>query len=174
MSRLRLYLDPLPRPVVHRFVRPDGSVGAVPAVRLVAFANMLPLLRPGSGAATYSVVKAAVDTGAHLTIVSDNLRRALRPGVVTPLPFAPGTPAAERLLTIAGGTYPFDLGEIWLHLEDQSGGRLDIRVVGKFTRDGGRLSFPLILGLRGGVLDGHRLTAEPDPAAPFGQRWTVG
>lgn len=134
MSRLRLYLDPLPAPVVHRFVRADGSVGAVPALRLIAFANMMPFLARGADAARFAVVKALVDTGAHMAIVSERLTRALRPGVVIPLPFAPGKPAADKTLSVAGGTYPFDLGEMWLHLEDQSGGRLDIRVVAKFTR----------------------------------------
>jgi len=27
--------------------------------------------------------------------------------------------------------------------------------------------------IRGGFLDGRRLLAEPDPIAPFGQKWTL-
>lgn len=173
MTRLRLYLDVLRPPGDYRFVRPGGTTEAIPALRLIAYANMLRLLRPDPGAATYAVVKAVVDTGAPLSIVGEDLRRALRPGLVTPLPFAAGTPASHRVLSIAGGTYPFDLGEMPLYLEDQSGGKLDVRVVAKFIRDGGRLTTPLILGLRGGLLDGRRLVAEPDPAAPFGQGWAV-
>lgn len=93
---------------------------------------------------------------------------------MTWLPFAPGTPAADKRVIIAGGAFPFDLGELTLKLRDKSGNQISVRTVAKFTRDGGRLSFPLILGLRGGPLDGHRVAADPDPAAPFGQRWTVG
>ncbi|MBX9578764.1 MAG: hypothetical protein K2X87_00505 [Gemmataceae bacterium] len=173
MAPLRLYLDPVDPPVVHRFVRPGGAVGTIRGLRLIAYADMLLQLHPGPGAAGFTVVKAVIDTGAPLTVIGQKLWQHLRPGVMTPLPFAPATPAAHRTLAIGGGTYPFDLGEMALHLADLSGGRLDVRVVAKFTRDGGRLALPLVLGLRGGLLDGRRLLAEPDPAAPFGQGWAV-
>jgi hypothetical protein len=82
-------------------------------------------------------------------------------------------PVHLRSLTIAGGTFGYDLGELVVPLRDRRGGALDVAVVAKLTRDGGALNVPLTLGLRGGALDGRVLRAEPDPAAPHGQRWTL-
>ena len=48
---------------------------------------------------------------------------------------------------------------------------MSLRIVAQLTRDGGALTIPMTLGLRGGVTDGHVLRAEPDPAAPFGHSW---
>ena len=48
---------------------------------------------------------------------------------------------------------------------------MDVRVVAQLTRDNGALTIPMTLGLRGGVIDGRRLRADPDPIVPFGQSW---
>ncbi len=160
-------------PPSHRFVRPDGSVGEVADLRLIAYARFAGQLGDDPAAKQYLVTEAIVDTGAFSAVVGEDLWRHFRPGVVDLLPFARGTPAHHRTLTVAGGTFPFDLGEMTLDLRDRAGGQLAVRTVAKFTRDGGRLAIPLILGLRGGLFDGRRLVAEPDPAAPFGQGWAV-
>jgi hypothetical protein len=50
---------------------------------------------------------------------------------------------------------------------------MTVRVVAQLTRDGGALAIPMVLELSGGFLDGRVLRAEPDPGAPFGQRWEL-
>jgi hypothetical protein len=95
------------------------------------------------------------------------------PGFVRPLPFAQNMPSSLRQLTIAGGTYPYTLGEVSIQLEDRTGTVMNVAIIAKLTQDGGRLPIPFTLGLRGGFLDGRRLLAEPDPSAPFGQSWTL-
>lgn len=173
MARVRLYLDHPYRSQVYRFTRPGGVPDTLPGLRLKAFVSLSGLLLPTATAAPYLYPVCVVDTGAHLSIVPFQLWQHLRPGVVTPLPFDPAMPVLLRSVTIAGGVWPYELGEITLPLRDPSGGRLDVRVVAKFTRDGGALNIPLTLGLRGGVLDGRVLKAQPDPSAPFGQAWTL-
>jgi hypothetical protein len=114
-----------------------------------------------------------VDTGAFLTVVPERIWRYFLPGVVTRLPFHPNVPAHLRRLTIAGGTFPYELGELVIPLVDQEGGALDVTVVAKLTQDGGSLNVPLTLGLRGGFLDRGTLSAGPDAAAAHGQSWTL-
>ncbi|WP_439622922.1 hypothetical protein [Gemmata sp.] len=121
----------------------------------------------------FAITAAVVDTGAFFTVVAERLWRQFRPGVVTPLPFDPLTPPHLRNITIAGGTFPYDLGELTLRLEDKNGSALAATVVAKLLRDGGRMPVPLTLGLRGGFFEGRTVHAEPDPAAAFGERWTI-
>jgi hypothetical protein len=80
-------------------------------------------------------------------------------------------PQNRQFVTIGGGRHPYDLGELTIRLRDLENNAMDLRIVAQLTRDGGTLTIPLILGLRGGVLDGRILHAEPDPTAPFGQMW---
>jgi hypothetical protein len=173
VPRLRLYLDQAGGHLAHRFLRPDGSSDVIPCLRLITYANLLRQVLRTPKAASIAVSRCVIDTGAYIGVVPEAVWCCLRPGVVTPLPFEPATPPQLRTITIAGGSYPFDLGEITLRLEDRAGGKLDVRLVAKFTRDGGALAIPLTLGLRGGVLDGRTLRAAPDPAAPFGQAWVL-
>lgn len=173
MASVRLYLDQPDRGQVFRFVGRGGVRGAIPAIRLMVRVNLLHAVRPGPDAGKAAFPDCVIDTGAHLTTVPGWLARYLKPGFVTPLPFDPAMPLHHRRVAIAGGTYPYDLGQIVLPLEDPNGGKLTVTVVAKFTRDGGALNLPLILGLRGGVIDGRTLTATPDPAAPFGQAWAL-
>jgi hypothetical protein len=170
---LRLYLDYGSPPHVLRFIRPGGAAGAIPGLRLITYANFLRSLIPSREAADYAICECVIDTGSFLSVVPQRIWRHFLPGLVTPLPFDPSTPHGLRFLTIAGGTHPFDLGEITLRLEDRSGEALNVTLVAKFTRDGGALRIPLTLGLRGGVLDGRVLRAEPDPTAPHGQAWSL-
>lgn len=173
MSRVRLFLDQPQQSVVHRYARPAGAIGTIPGLRLIAHVSPLKQLAPGPGVGKYAVVEGIIDTGAQISVVGQELWQRLRPGVVTWLAFDPVTPPAHRKVIIAGGTHDFDLGEMTLHLEDSSGGRLDVSMVAKFADDQGHLPVPNLLGLRGGFLDGRRLLAEPDPWAPFGQAWTL-
>ncbi|MBA4064993.1 MAG: hypothetical protein C0501_15030 [Isosphaera sp.] len=149
-------------------------MGTVEGLRLrayVRFQGLVDARTDGGKEAAYP--ECVVDTGSYLTIVPEKIWSYFLPGVVTPLPFHPSMPAHLRRLTIAGGTFDYDLGELVIPLRDRRGGALDVTVVAKFTRDGGRLNVPLTLGFRGGFLDGRVLRTEPDPAAPHGQRWTL-
>jgi hypothetical protein len=131
------------------------------------------LILPGRARARLAFPECDIDTGAFLSIVPGSIWQFLRPGVVTPLPFDPSMPARHQVITIANGTFPYELGELSIPIVDKMGRTLTPRVVAKFTRDGGALALPLVLGLRGGVLDGRVLRAEPSPAAPFGQAWVL-
>lgn len=173
MPRLILYLDRADPTFALRFVRPDGTPGDLPQLRLITFANLFRQIRRRPDAAQVGITKCVIDTGSPLSLVPEAVSQFLRPGAITPLPFLPSTPPDRRQVTVAGGRFPFDLGEITLRLEDKSGGRLDVTVVAMFTRDGGRLNVPLTLGLCGGVLDGRVLRSGPDPAAPHGREWTL-
>lgn len=173
MAGVRLYLRDTNPPHEYRFIRPDGTIESIPGLRLKAFLNLSHMVVPGRMAIEAAFPDCVVDTGSFLTIIPEMIWRHFRPGVITWLPFAPGTPPGLRRVTIAGGTFLYDLGEITLSLQDPDGGALDATVVAKFTRDGGALNIPFTLGLRGGVLDGRHLTADPDPAAPHGQGWAL-
>jgi hypothetical protein len=142
-------------------------------LRLAAYVRLVGLVRAGRLGTQITFPDCVVDTGAYLSIVPQDIWQEFLPGVVTPLPFHPGVPVQHRQLTVAGGTFPFDLGEMTLPLYDRYGGHLAVTVVAKFTRDGGALKIPLTLGLRGGVIDGRVLRAYPDPAAAFGQAWVL-
>lgn len=92
---------------------------------------------------------------------------------VTPLAFDSRMPTQFCSLTIAGGTFPYTLGELTIRLEDRQRTYMNVTIIAKFTQDGGKLSIPLTLGLRGGFLDGRKLLGEPDTIAPFGQKWVL-
>jgi hypothetical protein len=168
---LKLYVQHLDTPQIIWFRRPDGTLDSLPALRLIAFANFLRALKRGPGVDAYFTTKCVIDTGAHFSIIAEDLWRRFKPGFVTPLPFDALTPPQLRVLTIAGGTFPYTLGELTIQLEDQDGTVLPVTVIAKLTRDGGRLAVPLTLGLRGGFLEGRKLHAGPDATVPFGQAW---
>ncbi len=175
MARVRLYLRP-PRVGAHtyQFLRPGGSTSSIEGLRLQAYARFLGKVdvrtQDGREAAFPECV---VDTGAFLTVIPEKIWRYFLPGVVTPLLFHPSFPAHLRVLTIAGGTFPYELGELVIPLRDQSGGAINVTVVAKLTRDGGSLNLPLSLGLRGGFLEGRHFHADPDATASHGQTWTL-
>jgi len=172
-NSLKLYLKHPEAGNVVWFRRPDGTLDSLPSLRLTAAANLMRALAPGPGVGRYAITDCIVDTGAHFSLVSEDLWKRFRPGFVTPLPFDPLTPPQLRVVTIAGGTFAYELGELTLRLEDRDGNVLHATIVAKLTRDGGRLPFPLTLGLRGGFLEGRTLQAVPDATAPFGQAWTL-
>lgn len=173
MARVQLYLKHAHPAHVYRFLRPGGGLGTIPGLRLVVYVRLVGLVHSGRLGERIVFPDCVIDTGAYLSIVPQVIWQQFLPGVVTPLPFHPSTPAHLRTLTIGGGTFPFDLGEMTIPLHDPSGGQMNLVVVAKFTRDGGRLPIPLTLGLGGGVIDGRVLRAYPDPAAPFGQAWAL-
>ena len=174
MARVRLYLwQPTP-PHRYTFFRPDGSVDRIEGLRLRAFVRFLGRVdtsTPEGRDAAFP--ECIVDTGAFLTVIPEKIWRHFLPGVVTRLPFHPTFPHHLRQLTIAGGTFLYELGELVIPLVDQEGGSLDATVVAKLTRDRGSLNVPLTLGLRGGFLEDRHLHADPDPAAPHGQGWLL-
>lgn len=170
---LKLYLtQPDTSPVVW-FRRADGSLDSLPGLRVVAAANLMRVLVPGPTAGRYAITDCVLDTGAYFSIISERLWRRFIPGFVTPLPFDVRTPPLLRTVTIGGGSFPYELGELTIRLEDRDRNHLSITFIAKLAHDGGRLTTPLTLGLCGGVLDGRLLRAEPDPVAPFGQGWAL-
>jgi hypothetical protein len=172
-AALKLYLRPLDPPQTIWLRRPDGTRGSLAALRLVSFANLMRHVRPARDAGSYALPTAVIDTGAHYSVIAERLWRHFRPGFVTPLPFDAQTPPALRTLTIAGGTYPYTLGELTFDLQDLDLCTLNVTIIAKLVQDAGRLAIPLTLGLRGGFLDGRKLHAKPDPSASFGQAWGI-
>jgi hypothetical protein len=170
-KRLRLYLDHTEPSVVFRFIRPDGSRDQILGLRLVTFANLFRQLLPVAASADYGITQCIVDTGSYLSVIPQRIWQLFRPGVVTPLAFDPSTSALQRRLTVGGGTFPFELGEATLRLEDQRQRYMMVTAVVQLLLDGGSFPLPMTIGLRGGVIDGRTLTAQPDPVAPFGQGW---
>ena len=85
----------------------------------------------------------------------------------------PSCRSIRRRVTVGGGSYSFDLAELDLRLRDLDSRTIDLSITTKLTRDGGALQIPMLLGLRGGALDGRVLHSEPAPAAPSGQAWAL-
>ena len=172
MARVRLYLIPDHRNQAFRFVRPGGVRASIPVLRLRALVNLVPHVRPGGRDALHAgLPPCIIDTGSPLSIVPEYIWRHFYPGAVTPLPFDPAMPRAERFVSVGNGNYPYELGELTVRLWDQERRAMDVCIVAQLTRDGGALTIPMTLGLRGGAIDGRILRSEPDPAAPFGQAW---
>lgn len=167
MARVRLYLDQADPPHEYLFLRPDGSVGTIVGLRLWAYVRFLGRVdtRTADGRKA-AFPDCIVDTGALLSVVPERIWRHFLPGVVTRLPFHPSMPQQYRRLIIAGGTFPYEIGELDIPLVDQEGGSLTVKVVAKFTQDGGALNIPLTLGLRGGFLEGGTLSVGPNASTP--------
>jgi hypothetical protein len=172
VARVRLYLDQPNPPVTCRFLRPGGP-DTLDGLRLFTYLDLCPLMPDPANRVAVGLQKAVIDTGSHLSIFPEKVWRCFDRRLVTWLPFDPATPPGIRLLTIAGGTFPYELGEITAVLRDKDRNALPLTFVAKFGRDGGRLSIPTTIGLRGGVLDGRRVNGEPVPADPFGQVWRL-
>ncbi len=173
MARVQLYLDQFDPGHVFRFLRPDGTAAQILGLRLKAFVNLSPLVRPGSTATHSAFPRCIIDTGAYLTIIPERIWGQFKATAVTLLRFDPGMPARLRTIDLPGGTFPYELAEVPIRLEDLTGAVMDVTVVAQLTRDGGRLTIPMVLGLRGGVIDGRILRGEPDAIAPFGQAWIL-
>jgi hypothetical protein len=110
-------------------------------------------------------------TPAPLAVIPERIWSHFYPGAVTPLPFDPTMPQMHRSVSLGGGNYPYELGELAIRLWDQNQRTMDLRIVAQLTRDNGALTTPMVLGLRGGAIDDRILRSAPDPAAPFGQDW---
>lgn len=173
MPRVRLYLDQPDPGHVFRFRRPDGATAQIPGLRLTVYVNLSLLVRPGPAAIQAAFPHCLVDTGAYLTIIPERIWGRFRAGAVTPLPFDAAMPARLRTIDLPGGRFSYELAEVPIRVQDRAGAVLDLTAVAQITRDGGRLTIPMVLGLRGGVIDGRILHGEPDAAAPFGQSWML-
>lgn len=172
MARVRLYLMPDDQNRVFYFVRSGRVRDSIPVLRLRALVNLVPHVRPGGpNAAGAAHPECIIDTGSPLSIVPEYIWSHFYPGVVTRLPFDPVMPQVHRFVSVGNGNYPYELGELTIRLTDHRQRTLDVRIVAQLTRDGGALTIPMTLGLRGGAIDGRILRSEPDPAAPFGQSW---
>jgi hypothetical protein len=173
VSPVRLYLDHSDTGHVFRFRRPDGTPAQIPGLRLKVYINLSALVRPGPTATHAAFADCILDTGAYLTIIPERVWSQFRPRAVATLPFDVAMPQNLRVISLPGGIFPYQLAEVPIHLQDRTGGFLDVTVVAQLTHDGGRLTIPMVLGLRGGILDSRVLRAEPDAAAPHGQTWTL-
>jgi hypothetical protein len=172
-TSLKLYLEQPDPALTVWFHRPDGTRQALPMLRLTSRANFMRCLTPSLAAGRFGITTAVIDSGSDYTILAERLWRQCRPGFITPLPFDAQTPPGLCTLTIAGGTFPDTLGQRTFDLQDFDLTLLTVTIIAKLAEDGGRLPLPLSLGLRGGFLDGRKVHAEPNPAAAFGQAWTV-
>jgi hypothetical protein len=146
---------------------------AIPALRLRVYVDLMGLVRPGKDTIDAAFPDCVIDTGCHLSVLPEYVWSQFKPGVVRPLPFDPAMQQRLRNVSLVGGNYPYDLGEVTIRLRDLRGSFMDLTIVAQLTRDGGRLTIPMVLGLRGGALDGRILRAEPDATAPFGQSWML-
>lgn len=174
MARVRLELAFTSNNAFFRFVRPGGVRAALPSLHVRVRASLVPHVRPGGSEALRAGLPLCIlDTGAPLSIVPEYIWAHFLPGAVTPLPFDSAMPFQHRSVTVGGGRFPFDLGELDIRLTDSHQRTVNLRVVAQFARDGGALTIPIVLGLSGGALDGRVLRSEPDPAAPFGQAWSL-
>lgn len=172
VARVQLYLKYARGSPDFRFMRPAGRFDSIPALRLQTYVDLMAQVRPGNEASLpASAPDCVIDTGSHLSIIPQYVWGQFKPGVIAPLPFAPAMPQSRRSVTVGGGRYPYDLGELAIRLRDSAGRTLDVRIVAQLTRDGGALTIPMTLGLRGGAIDGRVLRSDPDPAASFGQAW---
>jgi hypothetical protein len=103
-----------------------------------------------------------IDTGSYLTTIPQLFWDvpSLR-GQIDWLQPAAGAPALPRL-RLAGGSYGFRLGRIWMTALDlPAGQQLRSHVIAKFLLAPSPLRAVLI-GLRHSLLDGRRLVLEPD------------
>jgi hypothetical protein len=173
VARVRLYLLHTKSRQLFQFIRPGGIRDSLPAVWLNVYIDLKSSVTPGPGAIAAAFPECVLDTGCHLTAIPERIWRLFKPGVVTPLPFDPAMPQSLRTIAFAGGTYPYDLGELQLRLRDLAGGVMNVTVVAQLLHDKGKLTTPMVLGLRSGVLDGRILRSSPDPAAPFGETWIL-
>lgn len=173
VSRVRLYLrHPISRPIF-RFIRPGGIRDNLPALQLLAFVDLKALVQVGPDAAEAAFPECIIDTGSHLINIPERIWSQLKPRATIPLPFDPSMPYSQRRVAFAGGVYPYYLAELTFQLHDLVGGMLQIKVVAQLLQDGGRLTTPMTIGLRGGVLDGRIFRSYPDPGAPFGEQWLL-
>jgi hypothetical protein len=146
---------------------------AIPALWLRVYVDLKAQIRPGKNAGKSAFPDCIIDTGSHLSVLPEYIWSRFKPGVIRPLQFDPAMPQSLRTVTLGGGSYPYDLGELTIRLRDLVGNVIDVSVIAQITRDGGRLTIPMLLGLRGGALDSRILRAEPDATAPFGQAWML-
>jgi hypothetical protein len=170
---LTLYLKHIHSSHILTAIRADGTRIVLPGLRLITYANFLRALKPSLDAGRFAICPCVVDTGSYLSVISEELWNKFIPGFVRPLTFTASVHPILKTLSIAGGTYPYMLGELTIQLEDHRHTLMNVTIIAKLTPDGGRLPIPLTLGLRGGFLDGRRLLAEPDQSLPFGQKWTL-
>ncbi len=173
MARIRLYLLHTKSRQIYQFIRTGGVRDSLPALWLWVYVDMLDLVRPGKDAAEAAFPGCIIDTGSHLSVIPEQIWSHFKSGAVTPLPFDPTMPQSLRNIAFGGGIYPYELGELRFRLRDRVGGGMDVSVVAQLIHDKGKLTTPMVLGLRGGVLDGRILRSHPDPAAPFGEAWLL-
>ena len=120
MARVRLYLDHPSPPVTYRFLRPGGT-DSIDGLRLFTYLDLRPLMPGPANRLAVGLQKAVIDTGSHLSIFREDIWRCFDRRLVTWLPFDPATPPGMRLLTIAGGTFPYELGEVTAVFRDKDG-----------------------------------------------------
>lgn len=173
MARVSLYLMNSRTGPAFLFIRPNGIRGTLDALRLRAFVDLSALVDRGKNASKAAFPECILDTGSHLSILPERIWASLRPNAITRLVFDSAMPLIDRMVSVAGGTYSYELGELRCRLIDRERRSMNVTIIAKLIQDGGRLTTPMVLGLRGGVLDGRILRSQPAPASPFGEAWTL-
>lgn len=181
--RLRVAERPLLSPCSYREPQaPNASPVELPLLRLTADAVIQ--APPGVRKVGYSVT-AMIDTGCGLSVIENNTRHDLEAaGLIEHLPFADGRPQTTYL---AGHAVAYRLGRLWISLIDATPTGLAslpaVPVIAQLLQSPTPLldTYPLILGLHRGVLDGRKLTREVVPPQPaplvtdrgrfYGQEW---
>lgn len=185
MPRIRLRVEEreLVSPCAYREPRePAASPVPLPVLRLTAVAVVgAPpgTSRPGR------METALIDTGSWLSVVElGTWRKFEMLGLLEHLPFSDGRPQTTYLV---GHAVEYRLGRLWITLADAAPTQLatlpSVPVVAQLLESPTPLlgTYPLILGLHRGVLDGRKLTREVVPHQPaplatdrgrfYGQEW---
>ncbi len=181
--RLRIVERPLRVPCSYRDPQsPTATPVELPLLRLTA--DAIVQAPPGVRKPGYSTT-ALIDTGSWLSVAGHNTWRDLdAAGLLEHLPFTDGQPQTTYL---AGQTTEFRLARLWAALIDPAPTGIvslpAVPVIVQLLESPTPLldTYPLILGLHRGVLDGRKLTREVVPVQPaplatdrgrfFGQEW---
>lgn len=128
MARVRLYLEPVTHNAAFRFIRPGGAHDSIPILRLRVRVRLTPYIRSrGREALRAGLPECVIDTGSHLSIIPEYIWSHFHAGAITPLPFDPAMPYHLRSVSLGGGNYPYELGELVVRLWDQEQRALDAR-----------------------------------------------
>jgi hypothetical protein len=147
------------------------SIGEVRCVDSAGDAIVLPRLRlrvllafgiPRGSSVNFAPPRGAfIDTGAPLSVFPEREWRPWEDRIEW-LRFAGGVTARAPRLRVLGGSYPYRMGRVLVAAADTHGRQLPrVPVIAQFAEDGGNLS-GILMGMRGGILDGRRLVVDVD------------
>jgi hypothetical protein len=164
VPRIRLRVEERPQLHPCLIATPAGDM-LVPHLRLFAQVRFRPPGRPPLE------IDALVDTGSPLTLLDPSLWRFLNLcGLLTPVPFAGGVAALPLTAAASSGTYTLARlsGAVFGPAPNGSEAGLPISILAQLFSHSNvhTRTYPFIIGLHAGALDGLRLCREPLPTAP--------